>query len=133
MGSASLGDIAALVLVGGLHIAADPKLYLAGALKLVPPSVHGQGEAVIDTAGDALSLRLKGQLLAMLLVGLLTGFGPWLVGVPAPENRTRLQPPSSAFPSRTLAAHLQFAMLVASFICVKILLRLTHLRGSVLT
>lgn len=85
-GSTAFGGLASLVLVliGGLYIAADPKMYRAGALKLVPPSVQRQGEAVIDTAGEALSLWLKGQVLAMVLVGLLTALGLWLAGVPSP-------------------------------------------------
>lgn len=85
-GSTVFGGLASLVLVlvGGLYIAADPKMYRAGALKLVPAAVQPQGEAVIDTAGEALSLWLKGQVLAMLLVGVLTAVGLWVAGVPSP-------------------------------------------------
>jgi predicted PurR-regulated permease PerM len=73
-----------LVLFGGLYLAADPDLYRAGLIKLVPPGVQPNIEAALDDAGEALRRWLGVQLIAMVLVGTLTGVGFWLVGLPSP-------------------------------------------------
>jgi predicted PurR-regulated permease PerM len=73
----------ALVLFGGLYLAVDPQLYRNGFVKLVPPPLQPNVEATLDDAGKALKRWLAGQLVGMLLVGLFTGVGLWLVGVPS--------------------------------------------------
>ncbi|MDB5719292.1 MAG: family transporter [Sphingomonas bacterium] len=73
----------AIVLVGGLYLAAQPTLYTVGLLRLFPR--HAQEPAAETLDAIAVSLRnwLKGQALGMLFVGVATGLGLWLVGVPA--------------------------------------------------
>ena len=73
----------AIVLVGGLYLAAQPTLYSHGILKLFPS--HAQHTASETFEAVSLSLRnwLKGQGLGMLFVGVATGLGLYLVGVPA--------------------------------------------------
>lgn len=72
-----------IVLFGGIFLAAQPNLYRTGAIKLVPPGKRGLvANAMIDSE-RALRLWLKGQLFAMLMVGLLTGLGLWLLDVPS--------------------------------------------------
>jgi predicted PurR-regulated permease PerM len=73
-----------LVVVGGLYIAAAPALYRDGLLQLVPEGRKALAEDTITTAGNALRLWLVGQLAAMALVGFLTAFGLWMLGIPAP-------------------------------------------------
>ena len=73
----------ALVFVGGIYLAADPRLYRQGLVKMFPQSAHPNVVATLDDAGEALRLWLAGQLIAMMLVGVLTGVGLWLVGVPS--------------------------------------------------
>ncbi len=73
----------ALIIVGGLYLAANPRLYREGFVKLFPPSLHAHINTALDDIGTALSQWLKGQLLAMLLIGLLTGIGLWFVGLPS--------------------------------------------------
>lgn len=72
-----------LILFGAIFIAAQPALYRRGMLTLVP----GRGEALaaqaLDDSGKALGLWLRGQLVSMLVVAVFTGFGLWLLGVPA--------------------------------------------------
>jgi predicted PurR-regulated permease PerM len=75
---------AVLVLVGGVYIAAQPMFYVQGMLKLVPPGARPLSADFADTAGRALRLWLVGQLVAMVIVGLMTGIGLWLIGVPSP-------------------------------------------------
>lgn len=79
------GAIADLMVVvfGGIFLAAQPDFYSAGVIKLVPAGKRALiGEAMIDSE-RALRLWLRGQLLAMVLVGLLTGAGLWLLGMPS--------------------------------------------------
>ena len=80
-----LGALAsiALVIVGGIYLAVDPRLYLQGLVKLFPQSAHPNVVATLDDTGEALRVWLAGQLIAMTLVGALTGVGLWLVGVPS--------------------------------------------------
>lgn len=73
----------AVVLVGGLYLAAQPTLYATGLLRLIPPSARGQSAETLDAISVSLKNWLKGQALGMLFVGIATGFGLWLVGVPA--------------------------------------------------
>jgi predicted PurR-regulated permease PerM len=73
-----------LVLFGGIYLAINPGLYRDGLVKLVPPFVQPNVEATLDDAGEALRRWLAGQVIAMLLVGLCTGAGLWLAGVPSP-------------------------------------------------
>jgi len=72
------------VAFGGLYLAGDPQVYRAGLLKLIPEGARDQVAGVIDTSARALRLWLFGQLVTMAAVGLLTGIGLWLIGVPAP-------------------------------------------------
>jgi predicted PurR-regulated permease PerM len=73
-----------LVLFGGIYLAINPSLYRDGFIKLVPPSVQPNVEATLDDAGEALRRWLAGQVIAMMLVGVCTSAGLWLVGVPSP-------------------------------------------------
>jgi predicted PurR-regulated permease PerM len=72
-----------LVLVGAIYIAAQPEMYRNGLLHLVPPSAKKAAADALDSSGRALRLWLGGQLVAMLVVGIMTGIGLWLLGVPA--------------------------------------------------
>lgn len=74
---------ALVVLAGGIYLAAQPALYRRGLLALVPPSRRALAAAALDDTGRALRLWLGGQLVAMALVGLATGAGLALLGVPS--------------------------------------------------
>jgi predicted PurR-regulated permease PerM len=73
-----------VVVVAGVFLAADPALYRRGLVKLFPPSQHERVEGALDASGTALRLWLKGQLVAMALVGVLTGAALWAIGLPSP-------------------------------------------------
>lgn len=73
-----------LVLVGGLYLAGDPSVYRAGLLKLLPEEARGQVGGLIDATAHALRLWLLGQLITMAAVGVLTGLGLWMIGMPVP-------------------------------------------------
>ena len=71
------------MLFGGIYLAINPRLYRDGLVKLVPPAVQPNVNATLDDSGEALKRWLAGQVIAMLLVGVFTGAGLWLAGVPS--------------------------------------------------
>lgn len=84
---ASLGQAvfgASVMLVGGAYLAIDPKTYRDGLLKLVPPHYRANAVATMGDVGEALRRWLGGVLVAMCLVGVLTGLGLWIAGVQSP-------------------------------------------------
>lgn len=74
----------ALAVVGGVYLAASPQIYRRGLIALFPERWHKIITSTIDDSGFALSRWLRAQLVAMAIVGTLTGFGMWMVGVPSP-------------------------------------------------
>ena len=72
-----------LVLIGAIYIAAQPGMYRAGLLQLIPKPVRDVSADALDSSARALRLWLGGQLVAMAVVAVLTGIGLWLLGVPA--------------------------------------------------
>jgi predicted PurR-regulated permease PerM len=72
-----------LVIFGGIYIALDPKLYRDGFLKLIPRDPGPAVAEALDQAGEALRW-ISVQVVAMVLVGALTGTGFWLIGLPSP-------------------------------------------------
>jgi predicted PurR-regulated permease PerM len=73
----------AIVLIGGLYLAAQPTLYSIGLLRLVPARAQKPAAETLDAIAQSLRNWLKGQALGMIFVGVGTGLGLWLVGVPA--------------------------------------------------
>jgi predicted PurR-regulated permease PerM len=86
IGGALVGGLAdfLLVVIAGIYIAASPRTYRKGLVKLFPIAQHERVEDSIGAAGRALKLWLVGQLIAMTAVGILSGTAFWLIGVPSP-------------------------------------------------
>ncbi len=82
--STSLGLVANVALISflALYFAADPDLYITGAVRLVPKTRRKRARDVLHTLGYTLRWWLLGQLLSMTVVGVLTGLGLLLLGVP---------------------------------------------------
>lgn len=76
-----LVDIILVVLVA-VYLSFDPSLYRRGILVLVPPNRRDAANDALHSAGEALRGWLRGQLVSMATVGVLTGVGLWLAGVP---------------------------------------------------
>lgn len=72
-----------VVIVAGVFLATQPRFYLAGAVKLIPPGKRDLAIEAITESENAMRLWLRGQLIAMVVVGLLTGFGLWMLGMPS--------------------------------------------------
>lgn len=83
MASAALLELV-LVVFGGVYLAADPRRYRSGLLKLFPPAARQRVGDTVDAAALALRHWLLAQLVVMIVVGSLTGLGLWLIGIPAP-------------------------------------------------
>jgi len=72
-----------LVIVGGIYLAAQPALYRAGLLKLIPERGRALAADALDASGRALHLWLLGRLVSMAVVGAMTWLGLTLIGVPS--------------------------------------------------
>ncbi|MGE5723313.1 MAG: AI-2E family transporter [Sphingomonadales bacterium] len=72
-----------LVIVAGIYLAAQPDLYRTGLIKLVPPRSRDLIGSAIEESGHALGLWLKGRLVSMTIVGILTASGLYLIGIPS--------------------------------------------------
>jgi len=79
----ALGDLV-LVLIGGIYLAYEPSLYRIGVQKLAPKDETALIRRTLDSSGEALWKWSVGTLIGMAVIGLLTGTGLWLLGVPAP-------------------------------------------------
>ena len=73
---------AILILFTGLFLAASPELYRRGVLSLFPPTARTRVARALDAAVAALGHWLKGVLLSMLCIGVITGLGLWALGIP---------------------------------------------------
>jgi len=84
-GSTVVGGLATffIVLIAGIYIAISPQTYRNGLLKLFPKRGQEQVAETLDDAGTALRMWLGAQLLAMIMVGVMTGVGLALIGVPS--------------------------------------------------
>lgn len=84
LSSASLSVASFLIVFfGGIFLAAQPRLYGIGAIKLIPPARRALVAESMEESDRALRLWLKGQLWAMILIFLMTWAGLWLLGVPS--------------------------------------------------
>jgi predicted PurR-regulated permease PerM len=71
-----------LVLVAGVYFAIAPKTYTEGFVRLFPKPHHERGRQVLDAVGGALWLWLLGQFALMVVVGVITAVGLFVIGVP---------------------------------------------------
>jgi predicted PurR-regulated permease PerM len=81
--SSASNGIANLLIVffGGVFLAAKPRFYRTGAIKLVPADSRSIVAEAMDESEHALRLWLRGQLAAMIIIGVMTGAGLWLLGI----------------------------------------------------
>jgi len=84
-GTTVFGALAAfvVVVVAGIYMAIKPDTYRNGFLMLFPMRHQARIAATLDDSGAALRMWLGGQLIAMIMVGVLVALGLALVGVPS--------------------------------------------------
>ncbi|MCW6512658.1 heavy metal translocating P-type ATPase [Lichenifustis flavocetrariae] len=66
-----------------IYIAAQPGRYRHLCLRLVPPTRRPVAEQLINVSGRVLQRWLVGQMVVMLVIGVLSGIGLWLLGIEA--------------------------------------------------
>ncbi len=71
-----------VVLFIGFYLAAQPRLYQQGFLKLFPLSARSRAREVLDQIGHTLRLWLLGRFITMVLVGSAAGLGLWALDIP---------------------------------------------------
>lgn len=75
-----LGTVLVVVVIG-IFMAASPKLYIDGFLKLVPIDARERARETLALIAYALRWWLLGQLASMTVLGVLSAIGLWLVGI----------------------------------------------------
>ncbi|WP_422003215.1 AI-2E family transporter [Reyranella sp.] len=83
-GVLSTVSAAILVVAGALYLAADPGVYRRGLSKLFPRPMRPEILRLMDTLGTTFRLWFLGQLVSMVLVGVLSAGAYWLIGLPIP-------------------------------------------------
>ncbi|HEX8251747.1 MAG TPA: AI-2E family transporter [Thermoanaerobaculia bacterium] len=81
--SSAMGAVGGLVIVLflAMYIAATPKMYRDGLLHLVPHRQRDRAREVLAALSDTLRQWLVARLMAMVIIGLITGGGLALIGV----------------------------------------------------
>lgn len=82
--SGTLGGLGSLllILVAGIYFAASAEVYRDGFIELMPKTWRPRAKAVMFHEARALRRWFVGQLVDMTAIGLMTGAGLWLIGVP---------------------------------------------------
>lgn len=65
-----------------VYLAAEPRLYVNGFLRLFPKSKRKRAEEVLQAIGETLRWWLVGKFCSMIIIGILTTVGLWALGVP---------------------------------------------------
>ena len=71
-----------VVLVIALYLAADPRPYVEGTIRLFPPAQHKRAREVLDAMGHTLRWWLIGKAASMTVVGIAVFIGLTALGVP---------------------------------------------------
>jgi predicted PurR-regulated permease PerM len=84
--SATAALIAALILIFiiAIYIAAEPKLYSEGLVRLFPEDKRKRVVQITEEISLTMQWWLVGQLASMFILGVLATAGLWLLGVPYP-------------------------------------------------
>lgn len=73
-----------IILVIGLYTAFSPLIYINGFIKLFPKSKRERMREVIDAMGIALRWWFVGRIASMMVIGVLTSVGLWMLNIPMP-------------------------------------------------
>jgi predicted PurR-regulated permease PerM len=73
-----------VMVFAGVYLSAQPSLYRDGVGMLFPPRLRASANETVDYLAGALRLWLLGQLIEMAIIGVLSGFSVWLIGLPSP-------------------------------------------------
>lgn len=76
-----LGNIVVFLFIG-IFLAYDPHTYQQGFLKLIPSNKRKKTKALLDNLTLTLRWWLIGKLISMIIVGILTLLGLWMLNIP---------------------------------------------------
>jgi len=79
----SAASALAVVLVGGVYLAAQPEYYIGGVRALLSPGDQARFDKTLAALHTALIAWLKGQAIGMAFVALGTSIGLSIVGIPS--------------------------------------------------
>lgn len=81
--SSAIGFLTGIVVVFFLavYLAASPKLYVEGAVSLLPRNKHDRARSIILETAKTLRAWTLGQAIAMVFLGVVTGIGLALMGI----------------------------------------------------
>ncbi len=71
-----------IILFIGLYLAAEPRLYSTGLIRLVPIGKRDRARTVLGVVSYTLRWWLIGKVASMIAIGIFTWLGLWLLGVP---------------------------------------------------
>ena len=82
--SASLAFIGGVIVIVfiGLYSAATPGAYIAGLLWIVPADRRALARELFGAIAATLQRWFLARIMSMTVVGVLTGVGLWLIGMP---------------------------------------------------
>jgi predicted PurR-regulated permease PerM len=72
------------LLFAGIYLAVEPSRYVEGLVRLLPRSSRPRVCAALEEVGTTLRHWMVGAVIGMSLIGVMSGVGVWLLGVPAP-------------------------------------------------
>lgn len=81
----SFNFLSALIIsvFGGIYLAAQVDVYRDGLIQLLPHRLRAKGAETLEDVANALRLWMLGQMIGMVLIGLLTALAAWLIGLPS--------------------------------------------------
>ncbi|SFU73592.1 AI-2E family transporter [Halomonas korlensis] len=71
-----------VILFVGLYVAFEPWTYRRGLVRLVFPKHRDAASNLLAAIYDKMSWWLLGRLVSMLIIGVITGVGLWIIGIP---------------------------------------------------
>ena len=82
--SSTLGMFANAILVAfiGLYLAVAPGTYIAGLVRLFPKQRRARMNEVLESVGETLRRWLVGRAILMVVNGVFTALGLWILGIP---------------------------------------------------
>jgi predicted PurR-regulated permease PerM len=82
--SATFLEGVVVTVLTGIYLAAQHSLYSEGLILLFPKKWRANAIETVDDVANALRLWLIGQLIQMVLIGVLSTCAVWLIGLPSP-------------------------------------------------
>ncbi|MFP4387518.1 MAG: AI-2E family transporter [Desulfococcaceae bacterium] len=70
------------ILVIGIYLAFQPSVYMAGILRMIPPSRRRRAREIIHRMAETTRGWLLGQSFSMTVLGVVVGTGLWILGIP---------------------------------------------------